>query len=116
MPQSRASGCTIWRVWAAPGPAPPAWRAPQSRALRVPSTVVKNEMDEVLFAHTSPIYIDVDGKRVFKKDAAEALLADMDSALKVIPTKAKFADDTQREEVLNIYRDGIATLRKRLSE
>ena len=60
--------------------------------------------------------IELGGKRVFKKEAAEALLTDMESALKVIPTKAKFVDDAQRDEVLKIYRDGIATLRQRISE
>jgi hypothetical protein len=85
-------------------------------ALRVPTRDMKNEMGEALFAHTSPIYLELGGKRAFKKEAAEALLADMESALKVIPTKAKFAEDAQREEVLKIYREGIATLRRRLSE
>ena len=75
----------------------------------------KNEMGEPLFAHTSPIYLEFGGKGVFKKDAAEALIADMESSLQTIPTKAKFADDAQRDEVLNIYREGIATLRKRLN-
>jgi hypothetical protein len=85
-------------------------------ALRVPNSDVKNEMDEALFAHTSPVYIELDGKHIFKKDAADALLADMESALKAIPAKAKFVTDAQREEVLQIYRDAIATLRQRVSE
>jgi hypothetical protein len=85
-------------------------------ALRVPASEARNEMDEPIFAHTSPIYIEFGGKHVFKREAAETLLADMESALNVIPAKAKFAGDTQREEVLKIYRDGIASLRKRLSE
>jgi hypothetical protein len=85
-------------------------------ALRVPGRDAKNEMDEALFAHTSPVYIELGAKRIFKKDAAEALLADMESALKGIPTKAKFGTDAQREEVLQIYRDGIETLRQRLGE
>ncbi|MBM3832621.1 MAG: hypothetical protein FJ403_04990 [Verrucomicrobia bacterium] len=76
----------------------------------------KNEMGEPLFAHTSPIYVEFEGQRIFKKDAAEALIAEMDSALKAIPTKAKFADDNQRDKILKIYREGIETLRKRLSE
>ena len=40
----------------------------------------------------------------------------METALKVIPAKAKFADEAQREDVLKIYREGIATLRQRLSD
>jgi hypothetical protein len=75
----------------------------------------KNEMGEALFAHTSPIYVEFNGKNLFKRDAAEALVADMESALKAIPGKAKFDDATQREEVLRIYRDGIEALRQRLN-
>ncbi|MBI4663056.1 MAG: CehA/McbA family metallohydrolase [Verrucomicrobia bacterium] len=76
----------------------------------------KNEMGEALFAHTSPTYIELGGKGIFRKEAAEELLADMESALKTIPMKAKFAEDAQREEVLKIYRDGIEMLRTRLGE
>jgi len=76
----------------------------------------KNEMGEALFAHTSPIYLELGRKRIFRKDAAHALVSDLESALKVIPTKAKFDTDAQREEVLRIYRDGIETLQRRLRE
>lgn len=82
-------------------------------ALRVPTGSATNEMGETLFAHTSPIYVELDGKPVFKKEAANALVADMESALAAIPANAKFDDDTQRDEVLNIYREAIETLRRR---
>lgn len=82
-------------------------------ALRVPTSSATNEMGETLFAHTSPIYVELDGKPVFKKEAANALVADMESALAAIPANAKFDDDTQRDEVLNIYREAIETLRRR---
>ncbi len=85
-------------------------------ALRVPTGGGKNEMGEAIFAHTSPIYLEFGGKSVFKKDAAEALLADMESALNVIPSKANYANAAQREEVLKIYRDAIGTLRQRLGQ
>jgi hypothetical protein len=85
-------------------------------ALRVPTGNNKNEMDEMLFAHTSPIYCEVGGKTVFSREAAQALIADMESSLKVIPTKAKFENEEQREEILKIYRDGIATLQRRIGE
>lgn len=71
-------------------------------------------MDEPNFGHTSPIYVAGDGQSIFQRESAEALLADMESALKTIPAKSKFSNDAQREEVLNIYREGIAMLRRRL--
>ena len=74
----------------------------------------KNEMGETPFAHTSPIYVELGGKSVFQAEAARALVADMEAALKAIPAKAVFDRDAQRDEVLKIYRDGIATLRRQL--
>lgn len=76
----------------------------------------KNEMGEALFAHTSPVYIELGGRRVFRPEAAKSLIADMESALQRISAKGQFANDAQREEVLKIYRDGIRTLRPRLGE
>jgi hypothetical protein len=73
-------------------------------------------MGEVLFAHTSPVYLDMAGKRVLRNGAAEALLADMEAALKAIPVKGRFDRDEQREEVLQIYRDGIRNLQRQLVE
>lgn len=75
-----------------------------------------NEMGEALFAHTSPVYIELGGRRVFRPEAAKALIAEMESALSQIPAKGKFANEAQREEVLKIYRDGIRSLRQRLGE
>jgi hypothetical protein len=66
-------------------------------ALRVPTSEMKNEMGEVIFGPTSPISLEFNGQSVFRKDAAEALLAEMETALKVIPTKARFDDDARRE-------------------
>ena len=76
----------------------------------------KNEMGVAPFAHTSPIYLELAGRKIFQADAARALVADMEAAEKAIGAKAKFDRDAQREEVLKIYRDGIALLRKRLNE
>ena len=76
----------------------------------------KNEMGRGVFAHTSPIYVEFAGHGVFQRDAAQSLLAEMDSALRKIPASGTFESAGQREEVLQIYRDGIATLRRRLGE
>lgn len=76
----------------------------------------KNEMGEALFAHTSPIYIEFGGKRIFRRDAALALIEDLESGLKAIPMKARFDTEAQREEVLQIYREGTETLRRQLRE
>jgi hypothetical protein len=59
----------------------------------------RNEMGEVLFAHTSPVYVEMAGRKIFRKAAAETLIAEMEAALKAIPAKAHFDRDEQREDV-----------------
>jgi len=83
-------------------------------ALRISSNE-KNAFGEPLFGHTSAVYVEMGGKTIFKREAAEALVADMRVAIDSIGQHAKFADDDQRDEVLNVYREGIATLEARLN-
>jgi len=76
----------------------------------------RNEMGERLFGHTSPIYFEFASRSVFQPDAARSLIADMEKAERAIGGQAHFADAAQREEVLALYREGIASLRRRLNE
>jgi len=76
----------------------------------------RNEMGEVLFGHTSPIYLEFAGRGAFETDAARALIADMENAERTIASQGRFANDAQREEVLTLYRAGAETLRRRLKE
>lgn len=84
-------------------------------ALRLKSDQ-KNELGGSLFGHTSAVYIELSGKSVFKPDTARELIADMQGSIQTVQEKGVFADEQQRERVLAIYRDGIATLRKRLGQ
>ena len=83
-------------------------------ALRVNSEA-KNEFGGPLFGHTSAIYVEVAGKTIFKAEVAEELIADMQEAIRTIEEKAAFANEVERNEVLNVYRQGIAAIRKRLN-
>jgi hypothetical protein len=89
--------------------------APGWYALRIPLEQGKNELDQKLFAHTSPIYVDFQGRRVFDLAAAEACRSELERALDEIPKQGKFADDAERERVLAVYRDGLVTLEKRIA-
>jgi hypothetical protein len=40
----------------------------------------------------------------------------MNQAMHTIRDKASFADEKQADEILNVYREGIASLRKRLEK
>lgn len=83
-------------------------------ALRVNSQQ-KNELGGSVFGHTSAVYVELAKKSIFKPEVAKELIADMRESIRTIEEKAVFADEQQRERVLNIYREGIATLSKRLT-
>ena len=73
-----------------------------------------NEFGQGLFGHTSPIYIDFDGKRVFQPKVAQELVKEMEAAVDEILMKSKFAGDAEKMRVLRVYTAGIAALEKRL--
>ena len=84
-------------------------------ALRVNSQE-KNELGGAIFGHTSAVYIELAEKNIFKPDVARELITDMQESIRTIQKKAVFADEQQHDQVLNIYREGIANLNKRLSQ
>jgi len=84
-------------------------------ALRVKSQR-KNELGAPLFGHTSAVYVEIAGKTLFKPEVAKELIANMNEAMLTIREKASFADDKQADEILNVYREGIASLRKRIEK
>lgn len=90
--------------------------APAWFALRIPLEQGKNEFGQPLFAHTSPIYCDFAGGRVFQHSAAEPLLVELRRALEVIPQRGTFANDGERDSVLNVYRDAIQNLESRMRD
>jgi len=84
-------------------------------ALRI-SSEQKNELGAPLFGHTSAVYIEMGGKTIFKPEAAKKLITNMNEAMHTIREKASFAGDKQADEILNVYREGITSLRKRLKK
>lgn len=91
-------------------PDEPAWFA-----ARIDSTA-KNELDRQLFAHTSPVYADLDGKRVFDVEAARLMLARMELAREEIRARGKFADDASRDKVLAAYEETTKELLQRIKQ
>jgi hypothetical protein len=88
----------------------PAWFA-----ARIDATT-KNELDRQLYAHTSPVYVDFAGKRVFDIEAARALQKLMEEAGTEIRAKGKFGDDAAREQILAIYKEAAAELARRIRQ
>ena len=89
-------------------------KKPGWTALRVVLETGKNELDQTLFAHTSPIYLQVEGKSIFMLNEAEQLKSEMERNLSIIDRKAVFANDQEREAVLKVHREGISLLRQRM--
>lgn len=83
-------------------------------ALRIPANVGKTELDRPLFAHTSPIYVELAGQSIFREEVARDLIKEMQESMQSIQQKATFANDGERQAVLNVYRAGIRTLQDRL--
>jgi hypothetical protein len=88
----------------------PAWFA-----ARIDSSA-KNELDRQLFAHTSPIYVDFAGKRVFDVEAARLMLRRMEQALEEIRSRGKFGDNAARDKIAAIYDDTSKELVKRIDQ
>jgi hypothetical protein len=92
-------------------PPPPVDKDPD---LRVP--VGKNDFGRDIFAHTSPIYIEVAGKSRFVPQIAQQLLTEMRNDRDEITRIGKFADDQEKARVLDVYNDGIRELERRLAK
>ncbi|MAT69419.1 MAG: hypothetical protein CMJ58_07820 [Planctomycetaceae bacterium] len=58
-------------------------------------------------AHTSAIYIEVDGQPRFVETKARRWIARMKQHIRDIKTKGRFANDQQMEEAIEYVRDGI---------
>ena len=92
-------------------PPPP---APDDPELQAP--VPENEYGGALFAHSSPIYVNFAGQGVFDRATAEKLVAEMQASMVRIEEQASFADERQRRQVLDVYREGIERLRQRMAK
>lgn len=80
-----------------------------------PTSSGRARTSQPLFSHTSAIYVEVAGKLLFDRSAAEDLLREMDQSKDLIGTKALFADDPERAHVLGVYEQAMAILKKRLA-
>ncbi len=102
-------------------------REPSWLAVRIPTEGVynirsrytgkgTNVLGKVLFAHTSPIYVEFSGKTIFQPSAAEHLIVDLRKSIATIQAKGVFATDQERAGVLEIYHEATAVLQERLKK
>ncbi len=82
-------------------------------ALRVPRSMTKNELDKELFAHTSPIYVELADKRIFRPQIARQLIKEVESSISKISSLAVF-DAGEEQTVHEVYHRAIKALRQQL--
>ncbi|HIE98238.1 MAG: CehA/McbA family metallohydrolase [Fuerstiella sp.] len=85
-------------------------------AARTPIEGSKNEFGQPIYAHTSPIYVDFQGRRPFRTEVALELIGDIEDSLQSIREKASFANDSELQSVMGVYRSGIRILRQKIKE
>ena len=56
-------------------------------ALRIPLDAGTNELGRPLFAHTSPVYVEVAGRRRFRPEVARGIVNEMQESLELVNTK-----------------------------
>lgn len=81
-----------------------------------PEPIGFNAYGKPLFAHTSPVYVAVDGEGVFDEDAARGLIAELEESKATIAAVGQFADATARNNVIALYDEAIATLEARITQ
>src|SRR5262249_12234563 len=87
----------------------PAWLA-----ARIDSDT-KNELTQQLFAHTSPVYVDVAGRGVFDVEAGRALVKQMEEGREEIKARGKSSSDAARDRLLAAYDAAIRELAEQIA-
>tara|TARA_Y100000994_G_C15322760_1_gene288772 strand:- start:78 stop:497 length:420 start_codon:yes stop_codon:yes gene_type:complete len=89
---------------------------PSWLAARTPLAGPMNEFARPINAHTSPVYLEIKGRRPFRPAVALDLIREIEESLQKIRVQAVFANDSDLETVMKVYREGIQTLQQRLEE
>src|SRR5262249_25177667 len=84
-------------------------------AVRIDATN-RNEFEQKLFAHSAPVYVDLNGKRVFDVESARALLKQLEEARADIRAKGNFSTAEARDKVLEIYQQTTKELVKQINQ
>lgn len=75
-----------------------------------------NEFGKEIFAHTTPVSVEVNGKRFVDPKVCRELHDEMEAAMQTVTKHGKFADASERERVLDVYREAIEAWGKRKRE
>lgn len=78
-------------------------------AVRIDSTT-KNELGYQLFAHTSPVYVQLGGKTIFDGAAADALQKQIEEGRAAIEKQALFSNPQAGKKLLALYDEALIHL------
>ena len=98
--------------WFALRTPPPSVSGDPKRSRKTPLNLVGRE----LFAHTSPVYVEIGGRAIFDLAVAAEMLATMKTHVEAIRKNGKFLDDAARARVLDVHLEAIANFEKRLAD
>ena len=66
----------------------------------------RNSYDHALWAHTSPVYVRDAPASAIRATAAAAFIEDIDRSLEWIRTQARFDATSQRDRIVDLFREG----------
>lgn len=75
----------------------------------------RNELDQPLFGHTSPVYADLAGRRRFDVESAQALMKRLEEARAAVVASGTFSSAAAKAKVLALYDAAAEDLRGRIN-
>jgi hypothetical protein len=84
-------------------------------ALRIEAST-KNEFERQLYAHTSPVYVELAGRRIFDVEAARGLLRLVEEAQAEIRGRGQFSSPEARARLLARYEEAARDLNTRMNQ
>jgi hypothetical protein len=84
-------------------------------AVRI-DAVARNELGQPLYAHSSPVYVDVGGKRVFEVEAARDLLRQVEEGRAEVRARGRFSTPQEAAKVIALYDRAAQELVARINQ
>lgn len=75
----------------------------------------KNELGQTLFAHTSPVYVELEGKSAFHVEDGLELLKQIEEGAAAVGAEGKFSSPEARARLLGLHEQGAADLREKIA-
>jgi hypothetical protein len=74
-----------------------------------------NELGKQLFAHSSPVYVEMAGQRICDVESGRALLKQMEESRADIRARGQFTSAAARDRLLALYEEAIRDLTERIA-